>query len=186
MRTRSSSSTTPPSPPAAAATPPRPVGPFYCPADQRVYLDLSFYEDMERQLGAPRRLRLGLRDRPRDGPPRPEHDRHQRPRSTRLEQRRPRRGATSCRSAPSSRPTATPASGPATVFAEGDLEAGDLDEAFTAAEAIGDDRLQEQAGQAVNPDSFTHGTSEQRREWFERGYASGDPADCDTFSPESI
>ena len=72
----------------------------------------------------------------------------------------------------------------ATVFAAGDLESGDLDEAFTASEAVGDDRLQQQAGQKVNPDSFTHGTAEQRRTWFERGYESGDPADCDTFSAD--
>jgi len=72
------------------------------------------------------------------------------------------------------------------VFAEGDLAPGDLDEAFATAEAIGDDRLQEQAGQGVNPDSFTHGSAEQRRAWFEEGYSSGDPSACDTFSPDSI
>ena len=73
-----------------------------------------------------------------------------------------------------------------TVYADGALEPGDLDEAFNAAEAVGDDRLQEQAGRRVNPDSFTHGTSEQRREWFERGYSSGEPADCDTFSADTL
>lgn len=102
------------------------VGPFYCPGDSRVYLDLTFYEDMERQLGA------------------------------------------------------------STVFAEGDLEPGDIDEAFGAAESVGDDRIQEQATGKVNPDSFTHGTSEQRRKWFTTGYESGDPAACDTFSPDSV
>jgi predicted metalloprotease len=70
----------------------------------------------------------------------------------------------------------------ATVFARGDLEKHDIDEAFNAAEAVGDDRLQRQAGQQVNPDTFTHGTSEQRRAWFDTGYESGKPADCDTFS----
>jgi predicted metalloprotease len=74
----------------------------------------------------------------------------------------------------------------ATVNAEGALEPGDLDEAFNAAEAVGDDRLQRQATGSVDPDSFTHGTSEQRRSWFERGYRSGDPGDCDTFSAESL
>jgi predicted metalloprotease len=73
-----------------------------------------------------------------------------------------------------------------TVFAAGDLEPGDLDEAFTAAEAVGDDRLQQQAGGQVDPDSFTHGTSEQRRRWFDRGFRSGDPADCNTFAAESL
>ena len=74
----------------------------------------------------------------------------------------------------------------ATVFAEGDLEEGDIEEAMTATEAVGDDRLQEQAGQRVNPETFTHGTSEQRRTWFEKGYSSGDPASCDTFSVDEV
>jgi len=74
----------------------------------------------------------------------------------------------------------------ATVYAEGALEPGDLDEAFNAAEAVGDDRLQRQATGSVDPDSFTHGTSEQRRTWFERGYRSGDPGDCDTFAAETL
>jgi predicted metalloprotease len=74
----------------------------------------------------------------------------------------------------------------ATVFAEGDLEEGDLEQAFTAAEAVGDDRLQEQAGQRVDADSFTHGSSEQRRSWFEAGYSDGDPSACDTFSPDEV
>ena len=73
-----------------------------------------------------------------------------------------------------------------TVFEEGDLEAGDLEEAFTATEAIGDDRLQSQAGGDIDPDSFTHGTSEQRRTWFERGYEGGDPGACNTFSPDEV
>jgi predicted metalloprotease len=73
-----------------------------------------------------------------------------------------------------------------TAYQRGDLEAGDLDEAFTATEAIGDDRLQKQATGEINPDTFTHGTSEQRRSWFDRGYESGDPGACDTFSPDSL
>jgi len=72
------------------------------------------------------------------------------------------------------------------VFAQGDLEPGDIDEAFTASEAVGDDRLQRQATGHVNPDSFTHGTSEQRRRWFEAGYDSGDPGTCDTFSADEL
>ena len=64
------------------------------------------------------------------------------------------------------------------------LEAGDLDEALTASEAVGDDRLQSAGRAAGNPDSFTHGSSEQRRRWFERGRERGEPADCDTFSAD--
>jgi hypothetical protein len=64
---------------------------------------------------------------------------------------------------------------------QGVLEAGDLEEALNAAEAIGDDRLQQQSQGRVVPDSFTHGSSEQRYKWFKRGFDSGDPAQCNTF-----
>jgi predicted metalloprotease len=61
------------------------------------------------------------------------------------------------------------------------METGDLQEALNAAEAIGDDRLQQQSQGRVVPDSFTHGTSQQRYTWFKRGFDSGDPAQCNTF-----
>jgi len=64
---------------------------------------------------------------------------------------------------------------------EGVLETGDLQEALNAAQAIGDDRLQQQSQGRVVPDSFTHGTSDQRYSWFKRGFDSGDPAQCNTF-----
>jgi predicted metalloprotease len=72
------------------------------------------------------------------------------------------------------------------IFAAGDLEKGDVQEAIRASAAVGDDRLQSRAGGQVNPDSFTHGSSEQRTEWFNRGRATGEPGDCDTFSPETL
>lgn len=64
---------------------------------------------------------------------------------------------------------------------QGVLETGDLEEALNAAQAIGDDRLQQQSQGRVVPDSFTHGTSQQRYSWFKRGFDSGDPAQCNTF-----
>ena len=64
---------------------------------------------------------------------------------------------------------------------QGSLEAGELEEALRTAQAIGDDRLQQQSAGRVVPDSFTHGTSQQRYTWFKRGYDSGDPNTCDTF-----
>ena len=154
------------------------VGPFYCPADSRVYLDLSFYEDMERQLDAPGDFawayviahELGHHVQnltgTNDEVARQEDSGNANELSVRLELQ------ADCYSGVWA----------STVFAEGDLQPGDLDEAFTASEAVGDDRLQSQAGQRVNPDSFTHGTSEQRRTWFDKGFDSGKPADCDTFS----
>lgn len=66
------------------------------------------------------------------------------------------------------------------------LEPGDLEEALTAASAIGDDRIQRQSSGTVVPDSFTHGTSEQRVRWFRKGFESGDGGVCDTFSATNL
>ena len=94
------------------------MGPFYCPADQKVYIDLSFAGVWANNANRSRQI----------------------------------------------------------------LETGDVEEALTAASAIGDDRLQKQARGYVTPDSFTHGTSEQRVRWFKRGLNSGNVADCNTFA----
>ena len=64
----------------------------------------------------------------------------------------------------------------------GFLDEGDIDEALTAANAVGDDTLQRQAGRTPMPESFTHGTSDQRKRWFQMGYRSGRMEDCDTFN----
>jgi uncharacterized protein len=160
------------------------VGPFYCPADSRVYIDLTFYEDMERQLGARGDFawayviahEVGHHVQNVDGT---------NAEVTSLQRSDP--GAANELSVRLELQADCYAGvWAATVFAEGDLEEGDFEEAFDAAESVGDDRLQEQAGQRINPDSFTHGTSEQRRTWFENGYSSADPAACDTFSPDEV
>jgi uncharacterized protein len=154
------------------------VGPFYCPADQRVYLDLSFYNDMQNQLhangdfawayviahemGHHVQQELGTSDE-----------------VTRLQQEHPdERNALSVR-------LELQADCYAGVWAKTvykELEPGDIDEAMNASRAVGDDRLQREATGSVNPDTFTHGTSAQRSKWFKRGQQSGQPADCDTFS----
>jgi predicted metalloprotease len=160
------------------------VGPFYCPADQRVYLDLSFYEEMADQLAAPGDFawayviahEMGHHVQEETGMSE-EVDRLSRENpddanelSVRLELQ------ADCYAGVWGN----------TVFQQGDLQGGDLEEAFTATEAIGDDRLQRQATGHIDPDSFTHGTSEQRRTWFTTGYRSGDPAACDTFSADQL
>jgi uncharacterized protein len=154
------------------------VGPFYCPADQRVYLDLSFYGDMQNQLHASGdfawayviahemghhvQQQLGTSDQvsqaQRDNPD------QRNELSVRLELQ------ADCYAGVWAK----------TVYKE--LEPGDVEEAMTASRAVGDDRLQKQATGSVNPDTFTHGTSAQRASWFDRGRTSGQPSDCDTFS----
>jgi hypothetical protein len=160
------------------------VGPFYCPADERVYLDLSFYEDMRRQLQAPGDFAWAYVIAHEIG----HHVQNVTGTTDRVDQLSGQNPDDANDLSVRLELQADCYAGvwASTVFAAGDLEQGDLDEAFTATEAVGDDRLQSQAGQKVNPDSFTHGTSEQRRHWFEAGYESGKPAACDTFSAESI
>ncbi len=160
------------------------VGPFYCPGDQRVYLDLSFYADMREQLGASGdfawayviahelghhvQQQLGTSQEVQDAAARNPDD------ANALSVRQELQA--DCYAG-------VWAHG---VFRAGQFEPGDLDEAFTASEAVGDDRLQRRAGAGVRPDTFTHGTSAQRRRWFTEGETSGDPADCDTFGAGTL
>jgi predicted metalloprotease len=160
------------------------VGPFYCPADQRVYLDLSFYREMQSELGANGDFawayviahEVGHHVQRLLGTSGEVH---------RLEQKDPGEAnelsvrlelQADCYAGVWSH----------SVRAAGDLESGDIEEALGAAEAVGDDRLQRQATGTVNPDSFTHGTSEQRARWFGEGDGAGEPAACDTFSPDDV
>jgi hypothetical protein len=160
------------------------VGPFYCPADSRVYLDLSFYEEMQRQLGGGGDFawayviahEMGHHVQSVLGTSGEVHRLEQEDLenanelSVRLELQ------ADCYAGVWAH----------TIFKKGDLEEGDVREALSTAAAIGDDRLQRQAGGTVNPDSFTHGTSGQRREWFQTGYRSGDPSACDTFAVDEL
>jgi predicted metalloprotease len=156
------------------------TGPFYCPEDEKVYIDLGFYDELKQRFGAPgdfaqayvlaheighhvQKL-LGIEGKVHQA----------------MENNPGQRNALSVR-------LELQADCFAGVWGYSTeqrkiLESGDVDEAMRAAAAVGDDRLQRQSAGTVNPDSFTHGTSQQRTEWFNRGMQSGDIAACNTFS----
>lgn len=161
------------------------VGPFYCPGDEKVYIDLSFYEELRRRFNAPGDFAqayviahevghhvqnlLGISDRV-DAMRRRVSETEANQLSVRLELQ---------------------ADFFAGVFAryvrdQGMLDEGDIEEALTAASAIGDDKIQRQTTGYVVPDSFTHGSSEQRLRWFKKGYETGDFRQGDTFSVRDL
>ena len=158
------------------------VGPFYCPGDRYVYLDLSFYRDMERRLQAGGDFAWAYVIAHEMG----HHVQQQLGTSAEVEQIRRSDADKANEASVRLELQADCYAGvwATTVFDQ--LEEGDLDEALAASEAVGDDRLQSQSGGRVNPDTFTHGSSEQRRRWFETGRARGEPGDCDTFSTDDL
>lgn len=160
------------------------IGPFYCPPDEMAYIDLSFYRDLRHQLGAPGDFAqayvlahefghhaqnvLGIDEMVR--------------RETARD--RSREKELSVR-------TELQADCFAGVWAHSSkrrqlVESGDIEESLTAAAAIGDDRLQKMAGRAVNPETFTHGSSAQRVRWFKRGLEQGTLEACDTFGVRDL
>lgn len=156
------------------------MGPFYCPADHKVYIDLSFYNDMERKMGGGGDFALGYVLAHEIG----HHVQNQLGISQKVTQLMQRSSKTDANK------LSVRLELQADCFAgvwgnrireRGLLEPGDLEEALNTATAIGDDRLQRQSMGRVVPDSFTHGTSKQRYDWFRRGYDSGDMAQCNTF-----
>lgn len=161
------------------------VGPFYCPRDQKLYIDLSFYQQLKDQYQAPGdfaqayviahevghhvQTLLGISDRvgtlQRQVSPVEANQL-----SVRQELQADCFAGIWAHHAQRSRQI---------------LEAGDVEEALNAASSIGDDRLQKQASDRVVPESFTHGSSAQRVRWFKRGIQSGEPAQCNTFAVAS-
>jgi len=160
------------------------MGPFYCPNDQRLYLDLDFLADLQRRLGAPGDFAAAYVIAHEVG----HHVQNLVGVLRRVEELRRGRGeAESNRLQVRVELMADCLAGlwaRNAQNARGIMESGDLDEALGAAAAVGDDRLQRQGGGRVMPDSFTHGTSEQRVRWFRRGFEQGTLAGCDTFSDQ--
>ena len=162
------------------------MGPFYCPGDNKLYIDLTFYQDLKKQMHAPgdfaqayviahevghhvQKL-LGISDKMqamRRQVSKTEYNRL----SVMLELQADCFAGVWAHNADRSRQV---------------VEPGDIEEALNAASQIGDDRLQQQSRGYVTPDSFTHGSSAQRVRWFQRGYQSGKVSSCDTFSAASL
>ena len=154
-------------------------GPFYCPGDQRVYVDLSFFDQLERQFAAPGDFaqayvlahEIGHHVQNLMGTERAMRN---------AVQRNPAAGNELSVAMELQADCYAGVWGYSAARA-GIIEAGDLDEGLSAAAAVGDDRLQKMSTGRVNPDSFTHGSSADRRAWFRKGFDSGDPRSCDTF-----
>lgn len=156
------------------------TGPFYCPADERVYIDLAFFRELSQRFKAPGDFAEAYVIAHEMG--------HHIQKLTGVSAQ----VATLQRKNPGDANELSvrlelQADCLAGVWAHSTyerdlLESGDLEEGLTAAAAVGDDRLEQQAGQNVNPESWTHGSSEQRQHWFKQGYDSGKAESCDTFS----
>ena len=167
--------------PTACGTGQAAMGPFYCPADQKVYIDLGFYETLKSRLGAPGDFAQAYVIAHEVG----HHVQHLLGISTKVRQQQ--QGLSQAAQNKLSVKLELQADCFAGVWGyhmerEQVLEHGDLEEALNAAQAIGDDRLQQRGQGRVVPDSFTHGSSAQRLAWFKKGFDSGKPASCDTFA----
>ena len=162
------------------------MGPFYCPPDQKVYIDLDFYETLKTRLGAPGDFAQAYVIAHEVG----HHVQNLLGIADKMEQARARAGAAEC-NALSVRMElqADCFAGVWGHHAQNQrqiLEQGDVEEAMNAAARIGDDALQQGRGGAVVPESFTHGSSAQRQRWFNTGLKTGSVKACDTFSARTL
>ena len=162
------------------------MGPFYCPGDQKVYLDLGFFDDLRRQHGAPGDFAQAYVIAHEVG----HHIQNLLGTSGKVQ--RAQQAADETVANQLSVMLELQADCYAGIWtnraerARQILEEGDIEEALRAANAIGDDRLQKQSRGYITPDSFTHGTSEQRMRWFKRGLTTGSLESCNTFATNSL
>lgn len=162
------------------------MGPFYCPLDQQVYIDLAFFRDLQTQLGGGGDFAQAYVIAHEVG----HHVQTITGVSERVRAMRERVGEAEANELSVRQELQADCyAGLWARHAEGKtmaLETGDVEEALNTAAAIGDDRLQRQSGGRVAPESFTHGTSEQRVRWFRRGLETGDVNTCDTFNTSQL
>lgn len=166
------------------------MGPFYCPLDERVYLDLGFYNDLARRYGAPGEVEAGRVSATSDfaqayvlAHELGHHVQHVLGTDARVRQAQESNPGQANELSVRLELQADCYAG---VWANSTsqrnmLDPGDIDEALGAASAVGDDRIQQRTTGRVNVDSFTHGSAAQRSEWFKRGFESGDPRSCTTI-----
>jgi predicted metalloprotease len=154
------------------------MGPFYCPLDEKVYIDLGFYGQLERRFGAPGDFAQAYVIAHEIG----HHVQHLMGLDTRMRQQQKAnpREANELSIAHELQADCFAGVWGHSTNNRGLLEAGDIEEGLGAASAVGDDRIQKQGRGRVNPETWTHGSAEQRSRWFKRGLQSGDPKDCDT------
>ena len=162
------------------------MGPFYCPTDRQVYLDLSFWQEMETQLGASGAdfarayvlaHEIGHHVQTLTGA----SEQVQRAQQSASSEAEGNRYSVALELQADCYAGVWAANAASVSGGEVAVEQGDLEEGLRTASAIGDDTLQRRSGGQVSPESFTHGSSAQRMEWLQRGYQTGDPASCDTF-----
>lgn len=157
------------------------MGPFYCPGDHKLYIDLAFYEDMKIKLGAPGDFAQAYVIAHEVG----HHVQTLLGTSAKVTQAQQKLSKEQANQLSVKQELQADCyAGIWGYYADTErqmLEDGDIEEALNAASAIGDDKLQQQAGGAVRPESFTHGSSKQRVEWFKRGFEQGKVEACDTF-----
>jgi len=162
------------------------MGPFYCPGDQKVYIDLGFFDTLKNQLGAPGVFAQAYVIAHEVG----HHVQDELGITAKVDQMRGRLSPAQANAL--SVRVELQADCFAGVWAQRSdqskhwLDPGDIEAAMNAAQQIGDDTLQRSAGRSVVPDSFTHGTSAQRQHWFGAGFKSGNIQDCDTFAAKYL
>jgi uncharacterized protein len=154
------------------------MGPFYCPNDEKIYIDLSFYDELRDRFGAPGEFAQAYVITHELG----HHVQHLLGTDAKVQQAQEQNPRAANALSVALELQADCYSGVWANHTQQVLEPGDIEQGMNAAAAVGDDRIQAATTGHVNTDKFTHGSAQQRASWFKRGFASGNTKDCDTFA----